>query len=64
LPVHFPQVGAPRSELWNLIRGLVSDGATVLLTGGPVARPVVQSLLWAAAIAAVFAPLSVWALNR
>ena len=35
-----------------------------LLLGGPVATPVIQSLLWAAAIAAVFAPLSVRALKR
>ena len=35
-----------------------------LLVGGPVATPVVQSLLWAVAIAAVFAPLAVRALRR
>ncbi len=46
----------PVSILANASRGL--------LTGGPVAGPVVQSLLWAAAIAAIFAPLSVLALKR
>lgn len=46
----------PVSILANASRGL--------LTGGPVAAPVAQSLLWAVAIAAVFAPLSVLALKR
>ncbi|MFN2555387.1 MAG: ABC transporter permease [Nitriliruptorales bacterium] len=46
----------PVSILTNASRGL--------LNGGPVAGPVVQSLLWAAAIAAIFAPLSVLALKR
>jgi oleandomycin transport system permease protein len=43
---------------------ILADATRGLLTGGPVAGPVVQSLLWAAVIAAVFAPLSVWALKR
>ena len=30
-----------------------------LMVGGPVATPVMQSLLWAAGIALVFAPLGV-----
>ncbi len=46
----------PVSVLANASRGLLS--------GGPVAAPAVKSLLWAAAIAAVFAPLSVLALKR
>jgi oleandomycin transport system permease protein len=43
---------------------ILADATRGLLSGGPVAGPVVQSLLWAAAIAVVFAPLSVWALKR
>ncbi|HLU44293.1 MAG TPA: ABC transporter permease, partial [Natronosporangium sp.] len=38
---------------------ILSDATRGLIHGGPVATPVFQSLLWAAAIAAVFAPLSV-----
>jgi oleandomycin transport system permease protein len=43
---------------------LLSDAARGLMVGGPVAAPVIGSLLWAAAITAVFAPLSLWALRR
>ncbi|MDP8930640.1 MAG: ABC transporter permease [Actinomycetota bacterium] len=43
---------------------ILADASRGLLTGGPVAGPVVQSLLWAVAIAVIFAPLSVWALKR
>ncbi|MCA2212534.1 ABC transporter permease [Jidongwangia harbinensis] len=46
----------PVSVLADAIRGL--------LNGGPVAGPVTQALLWAAALLAVFAPLSVWAFRR
>ncbi len=46
----------PVSILANASRGL--------LTGGPVASPAVHSLLRAAAIAAIFSPLSVLALKR
>jgi oleandomycin transport system permease protein len=42
----------------------LSDACRGLLIGGPVAEPAAWSLLWAAAIAVVFAPLSVWALKR
>ena len=34
------------------------------MVGGPVARPVMLSLVWAAAIAAAFAPLSLYAFKR
>jgi oleandomycin transport system permease protein len=34
------------------------------MLGGPVAEPATWSLLWAAAIVLVFAPLSVWAFKR
>jgi oleandomycin transport system permease protein len=48
---------------------ILSDACRGLMLGepwypGPVAWPVVQSLLWAAGIAAVFMPLSLWALRR
>ena len=43
---------------------ILSDAARGLMVEGPVARPVYLSLLWAVAIAAVFAPLSVRALRR
>ena len=34
------------------------------MVGGPVAEPVIWSLLWAVVLIAVFAPLSVRALTR
>jgi ABC transporter DrrB family efflux protein len=43
---------------------ILADASRGLIHGGPVATPVIQSLLWAAAIAAVFAPLSVWSFKR
>ena len=46
----------PVSQLAEAVRGL--------MTGGPVATAAIQSLVWAAAIVAVFAPLSLWALRR
>jgi oleandomycin transport system permease protein len=42
----------------------LADAARGLMVGGPVADAVTGSLLWAAAIIAVFAPLSVWAFKR
>ena len=42
----------------------MADAARGLLSGGPVAVPVTQSLLWAAGFLAVFAPLSVQAFRR
>lgn len=35
-----------------------------LLVGGPVATPVLHTLLWSAALLAFFAPLAVWAYQR
>jgi ABC transporter DrrB family efflux protein len=35
------------------------DAARGLMLGGPVARPVIESLIWMAAIVAVFAPLAI-----
>lgn len=43
---------------------LLADAARGLMVGGPVAGPVFGSLLWAAVILAVFAPISVWAFKR
>lgn len=43
---------------------VLADAIRGLLVGGPVGTPVLKSLLWAAAIAAVFAPLAVRALRR
>ncbi|WP_436522328.1 ABC transporter permease [Actinoplanes sp. HUAS TT8] len=43
---------------------ILADAARGLLTGGPVAGPVTQALIWAAALTALFAPLSVWAFRR
>ena len=43
---------------------LLADASRGLMVGGPVAEPVLGSLLWAAVILAVFAPLSLWALKR
>jgi oleandomycin transport system permease protein len=43
---------------------ILSDAARGLIVGGPVATPVLQSLLWAAGIALVFAPLAVYYFKR
>ncbi len=43
---------------------LLSDATRGLMVGGPVVGPVLGSLLWAAVILAVFAPLSLRALKR
>jgi oleandomycin transport system permease protein len=43
---------------------ILADAARGLLVGGPVAEPVLWSLLWAAGIAAVFAPLAVARFRR
>jgi oleandomycin transport system permease protein len=42
----------------------VIEACRGLLTGGPVAAPVLESLLWSVVILAVFAPLAVWAYRR
>lgn len=43
---------------------LLSDAARGLMVGGPVAGPLLGSLLWTAALFAVFVPLSMWAFAR
>jgi oleandomycin transport system permease protein len=42
----------------------LTDAARALLTGGPLVTPVTRSLLWAAAIFVVFAPLAVAVYRR
>ncbi|MCP2327437.1 ABC transporter DrrB family efflux protein [Hamadaea flava] len=43
---------------------ILADAVRAMLNGGNVATPVLQSLAWAAAILAVFAPLAVWRFKR
>ena len=43
---------------------ILADATRGLMRGGPVAGPVAGSLLWAAVIVVIFAPLSVWAFKR
>ena len=43
---------------------ILADATRGLMVGGPVAGPGIGSLLWAAVITVVFAPLSVWAFKR
>jgi oleandomycin transport system permease protein len=43
---------------------ILSDATRGMLVGGPVLRPVLESLLWAVAIAVVFAPLGVARFRR
>ncbi|WP_019592561.1 ABC transporter permease [Thioalkalivibrio sp. ALRh] len=43
---------------------LLADASRALLSGGDALEPALWTLVWAAAIAVIFAPLSVWALNR
>ncbi len=43
---------------------ILSDAVRGLMVGGPVATPVIQSLLWAAGIALVFAPMAVARFKR
>jgi hypothetical protein len=42
----------------------LTDAMRGLLAGGPVAGPAAAALVWAAAIAAVFAPLCLIAFRR
>ena len=43
---------------------ILADAVRGLLNGGPIASPVTRSLIWAAILLVVFAPLSVWAFRR
>jgi len=43
---------------------IISDAVRGLLLGGPVADPLLWSVVWALAFLVVFAPLSVWAFKR
>jgi oleandomycin transport system permease protein len=42
----------------------LSDATRGLLVGGPVAEPLMASLMWALVIAGIFAPLAVWVFKR
>ncbi|MFO7786904.1 MAG: ABC transporter permease [Halospina sp.] len=72
-PVTFlSNVFVPLETLPPLVRAVVaanpvsllSEAARGLLSGGPVLEPALWSLVWAAMITVMFAPLSLWALNR
>jgi oleandomycin transport system permease protein len=43
---------------------ILADATRGLFNGGPVATPVLHSLIWAAILLVVFAPASVWAFKR
>nr|WP_274522507.1 ABC transporter permease [Halorhodospira halochloris] len=43
---------------------VVTDAVRGLLEGGPVMATVTGALMWSVALTVIFAPLSVWALNR
>ncbi|TVP59872.1 MAG: ABC transporter permease [Halomonadaceae bacterium] len=43
---------------------LLTEASRGLLSGGPVAEPAMGVLAWSLIITLIFAPLSVWALNR
>jgi ABC-type multidrug transport system permease subunit len=43
---------------------ILADATRGLLSGGPITTPVFQSVLWAAGLLVVFAPLAVWAFRR
>ncbi|SCE64176.1 oleandomycin transport system permease protein [Micromonospora haikouensis] len=43
---------------------ILADALRGLLVGGPVVGPAIQAMIWAVALAAVFAPLAVRALRR
>ena len=43
---------------------ILSDATRGLLVGGPVARPVIGTLIWSVAIVAIFAPLAVRGFKR
>ena len=55
--------GCRRSSNANPV-SILADACRGLMLTGAEATPIIQSLVWAAVIAAVFAPLSVWAFKR
>jgi len=72
-PVTFlSNVFVPLETLPPFIRAVVSanpvsllaEASRGLLSGGPVLEPALWSLVWAGVITVVFAPLSLWTLNR
>mgnify|MGYP003439437545 CR=1 FL=1 len=48
----------------NVDVSILADACRGLMVTGAEATPIIQSLVWAAVIAAIFAPLSVWAFKR
>ena len=73
LPLTFASsVFAPPSSMPGWLQSFVKvnpitkvvDATRGLMLGGPVARPLWQSLVWMAAIVAVFAPLTIWRYRR
>jgi oleandomycin transport system permease protein len=64
----FVRVETMPSWLQPIVRAnpisVLADAARGLMVGGPVAGPVVVSLLWTVGTVAVFVPLSMWALKR
>jgi oleandomycin transport system permease protein len=68
LPLTFASSAfAPTASMPGWLQGFVKanpvtsviDAARGLMLGGPVFRPVIQSLIWMVAIVAVFAPLAI-----
>lgn len=57
-------IGWLRTFMENNPISLLADATRGLMTGGPVAAPAIQSLLWAAGIVVAFAPLAVWRFKR
>ena len=53
-------------QAWSKVNpvSVLSDAVRGLMVSGPVARPVIESLLWAAAFTVVFAPLAVRTFRR
>jgi oleandomycin transport system permease protein len=54
----------PVSQLADALRGMLIGHNTTSGGPQPVLSPVINSLLWAAGIAAVFIPLSLWAFRK
>jgi ABC-2 type transport system permease protein len=54
----------PMTPMVNTVRLLTGGPAAQALLGHPVSYYLVPSLLWSAALVAVFAPLAVWKLKR
>jgi len=64
VPTETVRIGWLKAFMENNPVSVLADATRGLLTGGPVTTNAIQSLLWAALIVAVFAPLAVWRLKR